>query len=163
MVTAAPPSISTAKSVTFNLSTAATDSPVSTVQVEPLSAPPLSRTIPPPSISIVPLDQLSALGTALLSQQRKKQQQLAKQSKALGGTYTSEIYQVVFCSICSTISREGRKSRGRRSRGGQEEQGEGRRSRGRAKGAGGGQEEQGEEGRGSGESERGTGKVKDNC
>ena len=90
MVTAIPAALSTAKSVTFDLSSAATTVPVTTVQVEPLSAPPLSRTIPPPSISIVPLDQLSALGTALLSQQRKKQQQSSKQSKALMGMYPSE-------------------------------------------------------------------------
>jgi hypothetical protein len=40
--------------------------------VEPIAAPPLSRTVPPPSISIVPLDQLTALGTALLSQQQHR-------------------------------------------------------------------------------------------
>ena len=82
-----PVTASTTRSVTFDLGTAttATTVPVTTVQVQPLSAPPLSRTVPPPSISIVPLDQLSALGTALLSQQKKKQ--LHKQSKTVLGMY----------------------------------------------------------------------------
>ena len=81
-----PVTASTTRSVTFDLGTASTTAttvPVTTVQVQPLSAPPLSRTVPPPSISIVPLDQLSALGTALLSQQKKKQ--LHKQSKTVLG------------------------------------------------------------------------------
>jgi hypothetical protein len=54
------------KFVSFNL----TSIPTSTV--DPISAPPLSRMVPPPSISIVPLDQLTALGTALLSQQQQR-------------------------------------------------------------------------------------------
>ena len=60
------PTAEPAKSVSFNL----TSIPTSTV--EPIAAPPLSRTVPPPSISIVPLDQLTALGTALLSQQQHR-------------------------------------------------------------------------------------------
>ena len=42
------------------------------IPTDPISAPPLSRTVPPPSISIVPLDQLTALGTALLTQQQQQ-------------------------------------------------------------------------------------------
>lgn len=53
------------KAVSFNLT-------IPTSTVDPISAPPLSRTVPPPSISIVPLDQLTALGTALFTQQQQK-------------------------------------------------------------------------------------------
>ena len=70
------PTAEPAKSVSFNL----TSIPTSTV--EPIAAPPLSRTVPPPSISIVPLDQLTALGTALLSQQQHR----ARKDEALAVT-----------------------------------------------------------------------------
>lgn len=60
-----PPGIDPPKSVSFNLT-------IPTSTVDPISAPPLSRTVPPPSISIVPLDQLTALGTALFTQQQQR-------------------------------------------------------------------------------------------
>jgi hypothetical protein len=65
-----------AKSVSFNLT------PIPTSTVDPIAAPPLSRTVPPPSISIVPLDQLTALGTALLSHQQHR----ARKDEALAVT-----------------------------------------------------------------------------
>ena len=68
---------SMARGVTFDLL------PMTTLK--PISAPPLNRSVPPPSMSIVPLDQLSALGDAL--QHRKDEMERSKFAPGMQKSY----------------------------------------------------------------------------